>query len=182
MRPLGASRCRYAQPHVVRVCVDQARAFRRPTWWSKPATLLCFGRAVEQRPVDSDLASLSYELGAGLLTVLPVPIADTRRVIGIRRRTDSLASRGAKILMEDARRWPALLASIDRNNERTSSRTVDRRTRRSSAANIASGTTEARGAGTSASSASIASRSETDAGRPSAALATNPAIASSGRD
>jgi LysR family transcriptional regulator of gallate degradation len=58
---------------------------------------------------------LSYELGAGLLTVLPIPLADTRRVIGITRRTDSLASPGAKIMMEEiARRSPALLASIER--------------------------------------------------------------------
>jgi LysR family transcriptional regulator of gallate degradation len=60
---------------------------------------------------------LSYELGAGLLTVLPVPLADTRRVIGITRRTDSLASPGAKILMEEiALRGPALLASTDGEN------------------------------------------------------------------
>ncbi|MDQ2962652.1 MAG: LysR family transcriptional regulator [Pseudomonadota bacterium] len=58
---------------------------------------------------------LSYELEAGLLTALPVPLPDTRRVIGITRRTDSLASPGAKILMEEiARRCPALLASINR--------------------------------------------------------------------
>src|SRR5437867_2673491 len=51
---------------------------------------------------------LSYELKAGLLTLLPVPLPDTRRVIGITRRTDSLASPGAKILMEEiARRTPA---------------------------------------------------------------------------
>jgi LysR family transcriptional regulator of gallate degradation len=56
---------------------------------------------------------LSYELGAGLLTLLPVPLHDTRRVIGITRRTDSLASPDAKIAMEEiARRCPALLASI----------------------------------------------------------------------
>src|ERR1700730_14015746 len=62
-------------------------------------------------------SQLSYELGAGLLTLLPVPLHDTRRVIGITRRTDSLASPGAKILMEEiARRCPALLASIDPKN------------------------------------------------------------------
>jgi LysR family transcriptional regulator of gallate degradation len=60
-------------------------------------------------------SQLSYELGAGLL--LPVPLHDTRRVIGITRRTDSLASPGANILMEEiARRCPALLASIDPKN------------------------------------------------------------------
>ena len=32
--------------------------------------------------------------------MLPVPLPDTRRVIDITRRTDSLASPGAKILME----------------------------------------------------------------------------------
>ncbi|HEY4138913.1 MAG TPA: LysR substrate-binding domain-containing protein [Casimicrobiaceae bacterium] len=57
---------------------------------------------------------LSYELAAGLLTVLPVPLPDTRRVIGIMRRADSVASPGATILMEEiARRCPAVLASID---------------------------------------------------------------------
>jgi LysR family transcriptional regulator of gallate degradation len=58
-------------------------------------------------------SQLSYELAAGLLTLLPVPLRDTRRVIGITRRTDSLASPGATILMEEiARRCPALLAPI----------------------------------------------------------------------
>src|SRR6266568_3118931 len=57
---------------------------------------------------------LSYELGARLLTLLPVALHDTRRVIGITQRTDSLASPGAKILMEEiARRCPALLGPID---------------------------------------------------------------------
>ena len=57
---------------------------------------------------------LSYELAAGLLTVLPVPLPDTRRVIGLTRRTDSVASPGAKILMEEiARRSPAVLAAAD---------------------------------------------------------------------
>jgi LysR family transcriptional regulator of gallate degradation len=66
---------------------------------------------------------LSYELGAGLLTLLRVPLHDTRRVIGITRRTDSLASPGAKILMEEiARRCPALLASFDPKNAAVSSR------------------------------------------------------------
>ncbi len=55
---------------------------------------------------------LSYELGAGLLTLLPVTLRDTRRIIGITRRTDSLASPGATILMEEiARRSPVLLGS-----------------------------------------------------------------------
>ena len=55
---------------------------------------------------------LSYELSAGLLTVLPVPLPDTRRVIGITRRTDSVASPGARILMNEiARRGPAVLAA-----------------------------------------------------------------------
>jgi LysR family transcriptional regulator, regulator for genes of the gallate degradation pathway len=66
---------------------------------------------------------LSYELGAGLLTLLPVPFHDTRRVIGITRRTDSLASPGATILMEEiARRCPVLLAAIDPKNAAASSR------------------------------------------------------------
>ena len=58
---------------------------------------------------------LSFELAAGLLALLPVPLPDTRRVIGITRRTDSVPSPGAKILMEEiARRCPDVLASIDR--------------------------------------------------------------------
>lgn len=58
---------------------------------------------------------LSYELAAGLLTMLPVPLPDTRRIIGITRRTDSIASPGAKVLMDEiARRCPAALASIER--------------------------------------------------------------------
>jgi LysR family transcriptional regulator of gallate degradation len=57
---------------------------------------------------------LAYELGAGLLALLPVPLRDTRRVIGITRRMDSLASPGATILMgEIARRCPFVLSSID---------------------------------------------------------------------
>ena len=57
---------------------------------------------------------LSYELEAGLLIRLPVPLHDTRRVIGITRRTDSLPSPGANLLMQEiARRCPALLASGD---------------------------------------------------------------------
>jgi LysR family transcriptional regulator of gallate degradation len=57
---------------------------------------------------------LAYELEAGLLTRLPVPLRDTRRVIGITRRLDSVASPGAKILMEElARRCPEVLAADD---------------------------------------------------------------------
>jgi LysR family transcriptional regulator of gallate degradation len=53
---------------------------------------------------------LSYELAGKLLTLLPIPLPDTRRVIGITRRSDSLASPGAKILMDEiARRYPGLL-------------------------------------------------------------------------
>lgn len=60
------------------------------------------------------LRQLSYDLDAGLLTLLPVPLHDTRRIIGITRRTDSMVSPGAKILMEEiARRYPPLLAAID---------------------------------------------------------------------
>jgi LysR family transcriptional regulator of gallate degradation len=66
---------------------------------------------------------LSYELGAGVLTVLPVPLHDTRRVIGITRRTDSLASPGATILMEEiARRCVALLAPMVRKKGASASR------------------------------------------------------------
>jgi LysR family transcriptional regulator of gallate degradation len=57
---------------------------------------------------------LSYELRTGLLTVLPAPLADTRRVIGITRRADSLASPGAVVLMDEiARRCPQVLAPLD---------------------------------------------------------------------
>lgn len=60
---------------------------------------------------------LSYELAAGLLTLLPVPPRDTRRVIGITRRSDSQSSPGATILIKEiARRCPALLAPIDATN------------------------------------------------------------------
>ena len=55
---------------------------------------------------------LSYELAAGLLHVIPVPLPDTRRVIGITRRTDSMPWPGAKLLMEEiARRCPAILGA-----------------------------------------------------------------------
>jgi len=60
------------------------------------------------------LRQLSYDLDAGLLTLLPIPLHDTRRLIGITRRTDSMVSPGAKILMEEiARRYPPLLAPIE---------------------------------------------------------------------
>jgi len=53
---------------------------------------------------------LSYELAAGLLKLLPIRLAETRRVIGITRRADSVESPGAKILMEEiARRCPSVL-------------------------------------------------------------------------
>ena len=68
---------------------------------------------------------LSYELGAGVLTLLPIALRDTRRVIGITRRTDSLASPGATILMEEIiRRSPVLLASIDGRKGTAASRRV----------------------------------------------------------
>lgn len=64
---------------------------------------------------------LSYELSAELLTLLPIPLADTRRVIGITRRSDSLASPGAKVLMEEiARRCPTLLDPFDREPDEAS--------------------------------------------------------------
>ncbi len=66
--------------------------------------------------VASDLVTaisprqLSYELAAGLLRILPFPLADTRRVIGITRRTDSLVWPGARLLMDEiVRRCPAAL-------------------------------------------------------------------------
>jgi LysR family transcriptional regulator, regulator for genes of the gallate degradation pathway len=55
---------------------------------------------------------LSYELAAKLLVTLPFPLPDTRRVIGITRRSDSLASPGARILMDEiAGRVKLVLAS-----------------------------------------------------------------------
>jgi LysR family transcriptional regulator of gallate degradation len=69
--------------------------------------------------VNSDLVTaisprqLAYELGAGLLKVLPFALPDTRRVIGVTQRTDSVASPGAKILIEEiARRCPDVLDPI----------------------------------------------------------------------
>ena len=47
---------------------------------------------------------IAYELRSKLLTVLPFPLPDTRRVIGITRRADSLASPGARIVMEEITR------------------------------------------------------------------------------
>jgi LysR family transcriptional regulator of gallate degradation len=47
---------------------------------------------------------LSYELGDGALRVLPVRLPDTRRVIGITRRADSLVWPGAKLLMDEIAR------------------------------------------------------------------------------
>lgn len=56
---------------------------------------------------------LSYELGAGLLRILPFPLPDTRRVIGITRRTDSLVWPGARLLMDEiARLCPTLLGPV----------------------------------------------------------------------
>jgi len=56
---------------------------------------------------------LSYELASGVVTLLPIPLLETRRVIGITRRTDSLASPGATILMEEiARRSAVILAPM----------------------------------------------------------------------
>jgi len=70
--------------------------------------------------VNSDLLTaisprqLSYELRAGLLKVLPFPLPDTRREIGVTQRSDSVASPGAKILIEEiTRRCPAVLDSIE---------------------------------------------------------------------
>jgi LysR family transcriptional regulator of gallate degradation len=70
--------------------------------------------------VNSDLVTaisprqLSYELAAKLLAVLPIPLPDTRRVIGITRRADSLAWAGAKLLMDEiVARCPALLSDIE---------------------------------------------------------------------
>jgi len=66
---------------------------------------------------------LSYELGTDVVTLLPVPLHDTRRVIGITRRTDSLASPGATILMDEiARRCPDLLLPMERRKAIAASR------------------------------------------------------------
>lgn len=70
--------------------------------------------------MNSDLLSavsshqVAYELDARLLHVLPFPLADTRRVIGITERTDSLASPGAKILIDEIRRRSSsVLAALE---------------------------------------------------------------------
>lgn len=70
--------------------------------------------------VSSDLVTaisprqLSYELAAGLLRVLPFPLPDTRRVIGITRRTDSLLWPGARLLIDEiVLRSRALLGPLD---------------------------------------------------------------------
>jgi len=54
---------------------------------------------------------LAFELADGLLLQLPIALPETRRVIGITRRTDSLIWPGAKLLIEEiARRSVAVLA------------------------------------------------------------------------
>ena len=70
--------------------------------------------------VSSDLLTaisprqLSYELAAGLLRVLPFPLPDTRRVIGITRRTDSLLWPGARLLIDEiVLRSRALIGPLD---------------------------------------------------------------------
>ncbi|MFO1302212.1 MAG: LysR family transcriptional regulator [Burkholderiales bacterium] len=47
---------------------------------------------------------LHYELAEGLLRLLPIPLPDTRRVIGITRRADSLVWPGAKLLADELAR------------------------------------------------------------------------------
>jgi LysR family transcriptional regulator of gallate degradation len=60
---------------------------------------------------------LSYELEAGVITQLRFALPDTRRVIGITRRLDSLASPGARALMEEiGRRAPEILAPLARRH------------------------------------------------------------------
>ncbi len=55
---------------------------------------------------------LAYELRSGLLQVLPVTLAETRRPIGITQRADSVAWPGARLLLEEiVRRAPAVLAT-----------------------------------------------------------------------
>lgn len=59
--------------------------------------------------LESDLLTaispkqLSYEFDARLLAVLPIPLSETRRRIGITRRTDSVASPGAQLLIDALR-------------------------------------------------------------------------------
>lgn len=79
--------------------------------------------------LESDLLTaisprqLSYELGDGLLMLLPVTLRDTRRVIGITRRADSVASPGAALLAaEIARRCPEVLDSSKRGIAAAASR------------------------------------------------------------
>jgi LysR family transcriptional regulator of gallate degradation len=55
---------------------------------------------------------LHYELSAGLLTALRVPLPETKRVIGITLRSDSHPSPGASLLMHEIRGAGASLADI----------------------------------------------------------------------
>lgn len=62
---------------------------------------------------------LAYELAEGLLQVLPIELPDTRRGIGITRRTDGLAWPGAKLLMDEiARRSREVLSAPTRRAAR----------------------------------------------------------------
>lgn len=70
--------------------------------------------------VNSDLVAavsprqLSYEFAGDLLRVLPFPLPDTRRMIGITCRSDSLVWPGARLLMEEIRqRYPSVLGIGD---------------------------------------------------------------------
>jgi hypothetical protein len=86
--------------------------FRRPNNNSFP----CEGTSFDSNGGLREMRRLTGLLlrSSLLLTLLPVPLRDTRRAIGITRRADSLASPGATILMEEiSRRCPVLLASID---------------------------------------------------------------------
>lgn len=56
---------------------------------------------------------LTYEFSGDLLRVLAFPLPDTRRLIGITRRTDSLVWPGAKLLMEEIRARSPLLLGVD---------------------------------------------------------------------
>jgi hypothetical protein len=115
-RSASASHPRTSRVHVVlpRVNTPIARcssarspsavaASRRRRRNERPAGGARCPRQLESR--DGDLAApAGLQLRAGLLQVLPFPLPDTRRVIGVTQRTDSVASPGAKILIEEIAR------------------------------------------------------------------------------
>jgi LysR family transcriptional regulator of gallate degradation len=112
-RALGTAPREHSEPVAVRARADHAG----PAGAGRGGRDKRPGGAAWRPSEQSDLLTaisprqLSYELAAGLLALLPIALPDTRRVIGITRRADSLAWPGAKLLMDEiVSRSPALLA------------------------------------------------------------------------